>query len=149
MLVDQPPEPDGGISRDTERMFIYVKLRRGGGDWERYIEGQADPMELLDDQGFRFRGRDLIGRDEFAVDDLRVVYTSHRGNVATGGGRNVDGLVSFMFMICPGDKKKRIGVWTGPDPARERPVSEIELDGTVADPEAMRRFLSHFDFCGA
>lgn len=149
MLVDRPPEPDGDVSRETEHLFVYVKLLRGGGDWEAFVAGRADPMELLDDQGFRFDSRGLVGRNEFQLDDARVIHTGQRGRLATGSGRHVDGLVSFMVVICPEDRRKRIGVWAGPDPAPDRPLAQVDLDGTVADPRAIRAFLYHFDLCGS
>ena len=51
MLVDRPPLADGSLAEDTERLFVYVKVIRGGRKWSEYASAEADPMEMLDGQG--------------------------------------------------------------------------------------------------
>lgn len=59
-----------------------------------------------------------------------------------------EGLMTFFSVDCPGDERARMGVWFGPDPDPAKPVTEIELTGTVGDPARIREMLGHFELCG-
>lgn len=64
--------------------------------------------------------------------------------------RNVreESLMTFFSLDCPGDKRARLGVWFAPDPAPGTPNEEVDLQGTIGDPEVIREFVGHFDPCG-
>lgn len=149
MLVDQPPDEDGGVSDSTERMFIYVKIIRGGRKWSDYTEGRADPMEMLDEQGFKLDSGAVIARDEMKIGEMKLYYVAQRGRLQTHDHHDLDGLATVMLLGCPGDKRLRVGIWTGPDREPELPVDEADFGGTPADPEAIRSFMSQFQVCGS
>ena len=148
MLVDQPPDDDGSVAESTERVFIYVKIIRGGREWSDYTEGRADPMEMLDDQGFHLESAETIGSEELMIGDMKLFYVAQRGELQTHDRHSLDGVATVMFMACPGDKRMRLGIWGGPETDPDLPVAEADFSGTAADPEAIRGFVSQFDFCG-
>lgn len=148
MLVDQPPEEDGSVANSTERLFIYVKIIRGSRDWNDYTEGRADPMEMLNDQGFRLESAETINSEELMIGDMKLFYVAQRGKLQTQDRHSLDGVATMMFMACPDDKRMRLGIWSGPENNPNLPVAEADFGGTAADPQAIRRFVSQFDLCG-
>jgi hypothetical protein len=62
-------------------------------------------------------------------------------------GRPSRGLATFLLIECPGDRRQHLGIWFGPDPAPTEPAGAPALQGTNADPAAMKAFLGHFRFC--
>ena len=62
-------------------------------------------------------------------------------------GSRGDSLMNFFSLDCPGDKRARMGVWFAPDPAPERPNAEVDLTGTIGDPEVIRELVGHFELC--
>jgi hypothetical protein len=58
-----------------------------------------------------------------------------------------EGLMTFFSVDCPDDKRAHMGVWFGPDPDPAKPVTEIDLTGTVGDPARLREMLGHFELC--
>jgi hypothetical protein len=57
-------------------------------------------------------------------------------------------LMTFFSFDCPGDNRARLGVWFAPDPAPGKPNAEVDLTGTIGDPEKIREFVRHFAPCG-
>jgi hypothetical protein len=41
----------------------------------------------------------------------------------------------------------RFAMWFGPDPNPDAPSNEVDLTGTVGDPERVLSFIDHFTFC--
>jgi hypothetical protein len=62
-------------------------------------------------------------------------------------GAREESLMTFFSFDCPGDNRARLGVWFAPDPAPGRPNAEVDLAGTIGDPEKIREFVGHFDPC--
>lgn len=58
-----------------------------------------------------------------------------------------ESLMTFFSFDCPGDNRARLGIWFGPDPAPGRPNAEVDLAGTIGDPEKIREFVGHFEPC--
>jgi hypothetical protein len=58
-----------------------------------------------------------------------------------------ESLMTFFSVDCPGDKRARLGIWFAPDPAPGTPNAEVDLAGTIGDPEKIRKFLGHFELC--
>lgn len=147
LLADRPLDDNDQLSHETERMFVYVELIRGDRNWRRYGE-DGDPSRVLADQGIQARRSEEIGRGELSVGDQEIDYVSQRGSV-TVHGHEYQGISTFLFIRCPGSKRMRAGVWSNPDPNEGIPVTEADFSGTNADPEQIRAFVSHFDFCGS
>lgn len=58
-----------------------------------------------------------------------------------------ESLMTFFSFDCPGDNRARLGVWFAPDPAPGQPNAEVDLTGTIGDPERIREFVGHFEPC--
>jgi len=58
-----------------------------------------------------------------------------------------ESLMTFFSFDCPGDNRARLGVWFSPDPAPGQPNAEVDLTGTIGDPERIREFVGHFEPC--
>lgn len=147
LLADTPPGEHQQFSSEAQRVFVYVEMLRGDREWRRYVDG-GDPSDVLREQGVRLRGAEEIGRGELTVGDPPIEYVSQRGVIEIHD-REFDGISTFLFIRCPGSKRMRIGVWTTPDPNEGMAVSEADFSATSADPEQIRAFVSHFDFCGS
>jgi hypothetical protein len=145
ILAEGAEGEQDGLAEDTERAFIYLELIRGDRRWRRYAE-QGDPSDVLAEQGIRMRGAEEIGRGELVIDGQPIDYVSQRGNLDVQD-HEFEGVATFLFIRCPGSKRMRVGIWTHPDPYEELPVEEADYTGTNADPERIREFVSHFDFC--
>jgi hypothetical protein len=149
ILADRMPTEGGDIPSDTDHLFIYFKLIRGGREWSDYVEGKGDPFEMLQDQGFRLQRRESILREELTVGDQQIAFVSERGTFETDDHGEQEGVLTLLFIRCPEDKRLRVAVWTGPDPAPERPVEEVDFTGTHADPEIVHAFMSRFNTCAS
>ena len=58
-----------------------------------------------------------------------------------------ESLMTFFSFDCPGDNRARLGIWFSPDPAPGQPNAEVDLAGTIGDPERIREFVGHFEPC--
>jgi hypothetical protein len=58
-----------------------------------------------------------------------------------------ESLMTFFSFDCPGDNRARLGIWFSPDPAPGQPNAEVDLTGTIGDPERIREFVGHFEPC--
>jgi hypothetical protein len=153
MFTDSPPPPGAKPDQHDsepfkERGFIYVKTRRfGGGDRELrdFLEGKGDEPEWLRGNADLDAG-EVLRRGEVDANGQRIVYTASRGEVKQSG-QHMEGITTMLMIDCPQDRRVRFGIWFGPDPDPGKPAAEIDLAGTHADPEEIRKFASHFRFC--
>ena len=79
----------------------------------------------------------------------KLHFVSSRGAVAMGNDQQQarEGLNTAVLFDCPGEQL-HIGVWTQADPSPDTPVEELDLAGTVADEEQLKRFLAPINPCG-
>jgi len=146
VLFDRPL--DGGrVSPRTERMFLYAYWKRGGPDWDSYLEGNADPGALLAEHGFDLERGRPVARDRFAIGAAEAKRASHLGTLSTGDGQRLGGLVTTLLIDCPEDDRVRMAFWVGPAPDPAQTTAETDLTGSVADRDEIRTFLSRFGFC--
>jgi hypothetical protein len=150
ILTDRPAGEDGDIDDQTEEMFIYVKVIRGGSKWSEFAAGEADVGELLEETGVDLDIDEVIAQSEslLVVGEMEIAYVISRGRVEVHDGQRMDGLTSVLFVRCSGDKKMRLGIWIGPDPDPHSPADEVDYGGTNADPEEIRDFMSNLGLCG-
>jgi hypothetical protein len=156
MFTDDPPpagaKPERGQEAGgfKERGFIYVKARqfgRKGKELEDYVSGKGPMPDWLDAKARMTQGN-VVRRGDVEVNGYKVVYTASRGEV-TREGRTTNGITTMMLFGCPHrDSRIRVGIWFGPDPDPDKPAKELDLAGTNADPEEIRKFAEHFRFCG-
>lgn len=155
MFTDDPPpagsapkkgEEAGGFK---ERGFIYVKARKMGDkskQLEDYVAGRGPAPDWLD---VKTKDKvEIINRGEVEANGYKIVYTASRGEV-THDNRTSDSITTMLLFGCPNrDSRTRVGIWFGPDPDPSKPAKELDLTGTNADPEEIRKFAEHFRFCG-
>ena len=150
VLADRPAEPEDGLAEDTEKVFVYVEVIRGGSSWKDYTEGRADAIDVLKEQNIHMdRRAEEVGRGQLALAGATVDYVSQRGMLNIQNDSEFEGLATFLLILCEGSKKMRMGVWSNADPNLDVPIEEVDYTGTSADPEQIARFLESFDFCGA
>lgn len=156
MFTDDPPpagstpkkgEETGGFK---ERGFIYVKARQMGKkaqELEDYVSGKGPAPDWLDVKA-KVNDTDIIKRGEVQANGMKIAYTASRGDV-DHDGKSTKGITTMMLLGCPTqDRRIRVGIWFGPDPDPSKPPKELDLTGTNADPEEIRKFAEHFRFCG-
>ena len=152
MFGDNPP-PAGATTGDhnegiKERGFMYFKMRIGDEQEMRdYMQGKVAQPSWIKGNAEVDTG-EVIRRGEVDAAGQKVLYTASRGEV-TANEKRMDGITTMIMIDCPEDKRTRFGLWFGPDPAPTDPVDKLQIAGTNADPEEIRKFASHFRFCGA
>jgi hypothetical protein len=150
VLADRPGTPDHGLADDTEKLFVYVEVIRGSDKWQDYAEGDADPTEVVAEQGiYMERGSEEVARGQIALGGATIDYVSQRGTLNMQNDNRFDGLATFLLFRCEGSKKMRMGVWSVADPLIDVPLEEADYTGTCADPARIEAFLVSFDLCGA
>lgn len=155
LIGDNPPRPgakpkDRGNDRFKERGFIYIKLRRfgnSGREMRDYLEGKGKQPEWMKGNT-EVDTSEVLKRGEVEANGQRILFSANRGEVSQGG-RSVDGIATIMLIDCPRKDRIHFGIWFGPDPEPEAPADRVDLTGTNADPEEIRKFAAHFRFCPA
>jgi hypothetical protein len=132
--------------RAPERgLFLYLESR---GSRTPAEPGDERFERLLDVRGLRLDPGEPLAGGELAIGAQVLDYRASRGRLwhPPEGEREV--LLALVDIGCrPLEEVARLGVWIGADPAPDRPLEELDLSGTPADPEALRAFLSAFRFC--
>ncbi len=85
--------------------------------------------------------------EEIPEEDPAMAQGTAEAEPEPEDGPRGESLMTFFSLDCPGDKRAHMGVWFAPDPAPDRPNEEVELAGTIGDPEVIREFLGHFELC--
>jgi hypothetical protein len=150
MLSDRPFEP---TSKDKsppfeEKGLIYVKSIRGNNEQKLrdFIDGKADPAELLGQGNIRIGKLEPIARGEVEGAGGILHWASNRGTMQAHG-KNIDGLVSLVYVECKGDSRFRLAVWFGPDPNKDVEIAKADYAGTAASEGQIQAFMSQFSLC--
>lgn len=93
------------------------------------------------------QAEDIPAEDVPETTDLDTGAAEQETDKKTERGPRSDSLLTFFSVDCPGDKRARMGVWFAPDPAPDQPNAEVDLTGTIGDPEVIREFVGHFELC--
>ena len=150
MLSDRPFDPnEKDHTTSKEKGLIYVKSIRGQNEKKvrDFIDGKADPSELLGQGNIRLGKLKPIGRGSFEGAGGTLHWVSNQGDLQAHGN-NIDGLVSLVYVECPGDSKFRLAIWYGPDPNAGKESAPPSYAGTMADADEIRTFMSQFSLCG-
>lgn len=151
MLTDREPDADGSLRRFGEHGFLYFKTLSTGSQEQElrdFFAGEVDDAQMLDQTRIRINSRELIDRGVIEETGRTLRYVSYRGEVRMGDRSDFgEGLNSIVMFECPQAERVRMGIWFGPDPAPDTPADELDATGTVADPQEIERFMSHFDVC--
>lgn len=121
--------------------------------WIRRSQAQMDEDQVAHRGTVEAGGRTIVyavargsGRD--TQPETPAEGTPPEGARREGVSPEQEGLMTFFSVDCPDDERAHMGVWFGPDPDPAKPVTEIELTGTVGDPARLREMLGHFELCG-
>jgi hypothetical protein len=154
-MLSDVPIPEGEDPDHTgfeERGFFYFKMLSSSKqrrELDDFFEGRIDDTEFLRQSSIDLKRGEVIARGDLSLPGAAGArYIAQRGSIAWGTrGSRGDGLTSTILVECPGDSRMRLAMWFGPDPDPEAEALEANLGGSVADPEALTTFLSHFQFC--
>lgn len=150
VLSDLPPDESGHPQEFGEHGFVYVSYATFGQNQREirdFFEGKRDDFDELGRHRIDLELRERISNGNIAGDEYDVLWVSHRGTIDTDDARrSKEGLIALLLFDC-GDSRNRFGVWLGPDPEPSAAPADLELSGTVSDPEAIERFLSPIHPC--
>lgn len=151
VLGTNEPDDHGQLNELGERGFVYMKLKLSMPEKEQelrdFLEGKTEKSpDIVLQSNIRMDTQEVIKRGEMELDGSSVIYSAYRGDidVENKSGR---GLAAMAMIQCPDDHRIRLGIWFGPDPTEGESLEEADLTGTPADEQALKGFLSHFDFC--
>lgn len=130
------------------RGFLYFKVRAFG--------GQPEEVEENAELDFEFDPERRLADGEVEVGGAVVGWVARIGvaDLAEGPARAIS---TDLSISCLSDPYVRRGIWFEKAPealtgeGAAEPSGEEEaaaLEGTPADPEAIREFLDHFELCG-
>ncbi len=151
IFSDRPPEPGEQENHSLgDRGFIFLSMHGWMADKEElasFLEGKAKRPGWLGRSGANTDIGEVLGRGKIEVEGRELLYMATRGDVNMQGSSR-EGLVTWLTVDCPADRRARLGLWFNPDPAPGKPLQGAALAGTAADPQAIREFARHFRFCG-
>lgn len=149
MLSDRDPAPgekvDGPDDAFRERGFVLMKTRADADErreLDRLFAGERAETDFFARTDLRFEGEERLGRGAVEVPPARIEYLVDRGRMELGGVAREE-LLARLLIRCPQDDRLRVALWF--EPAPTGPAGG-PANGP-ADPEAIRRFLAHFDLC--
>jgi hypothetical protein len=150
VLSDLPPDETGRPAEFGERGFIYVSYPAFGQDQREirdFFEGTRDDLDELGRHRIDLDLDERISNGKISREADDVLWVSYRGTIDTDdAGRSKEGLMALLLIDC-GGSRQRFGVWLGPDPDPEAAAADLDVSGTVSDPEAIERFLSPIHPC--
>lgn len=149
MLSDREPGPDEEVSGPADAFgrsgFVYLVARSSDArarEVEAYFDGESERSEFFEDIDERFEGEKVVGRGHLRAGGAEVRYVVELGRM-TLREDELATVLARLLVVCPEPTRLRVAMWFEPAPAPGEP-----LDGTPADPAALRSFLDHFRLCG-
>lgn len=112
-------------------------------DLEDMLRGKRTSEGVKTDIDLEFEVDEELSRGSFELGDQELSYVGYRGELELDDG-DVEGIYSQVLVDCPRSDRTRAFIWF------QRADSDAESnghDGTPADEETLRRFMSHFDVC--
>ena len=149
-LGDRPAAPGETHPDIEDHGFMFMKMRLGKIPTDpearrRMLYGVNGKPAWEQSSGLHVESREPLGEGEVTAGGAHVVYRAMRGDVNMNG-RTHRGITGILMIECP-DRRIRIGLWFGPDPAPGEPTATLDKTGTPADPRATTAFLDHFQLC--
>ncbi len=150
VLSDLAPDASGSPPEFGKHGFVYLSYPAFGQEPREirdFFEGRRGDFEELGRHRIDLDLRERIANGKLSREDGDVLWVSHRGTIATDeAGKSREGLLTLLLLDC-GDSRNRFGIWLGPDPNPEAAAADLARTGTVADPDAIERFLSPIHPC--
>lgn len=150
VLTDRPPDESGRPTSLGTKGFTFMSFPAiGAGDEELYdfFEGRTETTDSLRRERFNVELRERLAHGRLERADDSVLWVGHRGVVQSDHVDSPpDGLVSLALFEC-GDDRRRIGIWTGPDPTPESSPNDVDRVGTVTDEAEIERLLAPLSPC--
>jgi len=151
VLGTNEPDAHGQLDELGERGFVYMKLKLSMPEKEQelrdFLEGRSEKKpDIMLQSNIRLDADEVVERGEMELDDSSAIYTIYRGDINVEN-KTGEGLAAMTMIECPEDQRIRLGIWFGPDPSKGEAIEEADLTGTPGDKQAIKGFLSHFDFC--
>ena len=150
VLSDLPPDETGRPPEFGDHGFIYVSypaLGRNRPEIRDFFEGKRDDLDELGRHRLDLDLDERIANGKISREDDDILWVSYRGTIETDdAGRSKEGLMALLLIDCD-DSRNRFGVWLGPDPEPKAAAADLDVTGTVADPEVIERFLSPIHPC--
>ena len=110
------------------------------------FEGKSDDPGILQRNHINIHARAVVRRGVIEQSGHSLLYLTQRGEVGLSEHHG-ERLHSLILVDCPEDRRLRIGIWFGPDPATATDHASVDYTGTPADPAAIKAFMSHFRLC--
>lgn len=152
MITDREPDDDGDLNRFGRHGFVYFDTPGMGERSQRlrdYLAGEGDEPEFFSDNPIRLNAREFIARGAIEETGRTLRWVTYRGEVGGSMQRDYDeGLGAMVMFDCQNSDRVRMGIWFGPDPSPETPADQADFTGSVADPDAIQRFVQPFRVCG-
>jgi hypothetical protein len=149
LITDQVPDAQGHVRGAARLGLMYVnvlsqpELQK---DLRDFFEGRKAEAEILKQQGIRIDSRQVLRRGAVEVNGQRLTYVAQRGDIDMKGSR-LSGLTTLFLVDCPADRRMRLGIWFGRDPAPDESPETADFTGTPADESALRTLVGHFRLC--
>lgn len=151
LFSDRPPDPKGHEEHGMgERGLVFLSMHGWMADEEEltlFLQGKVKRPGWLGQSGADSDIGEVLARGRVEAGGRELLYMATRGDVNLQGSSK-EGLVTWLTVDCPSDRRARLGLWFSPDPAPGQPLQRADLAGTAADPQAIRAFAGHFRFCG-
>lgn len=146
IMVDSEPLADGGFNPGLgpgHHVFVYRHVMSN--DNNKYARDflmgkEVDPSMLMN-TGIYADPDMQLKRGALTIDGRKLYYVSQRGPLD-----GEPGLLTTVLFDCGGTSLS-IGTWGQLDPGPQKPKDELELAGTVADEEALARFIKPMNPC--
>lgn len=151
VLGTNEPDAHGQLDELGERGFVYMKLKLSMPEKEQelrdFLEGTSEKKpDIMLQSNIRLDADEVVERGEMELDGSSAIYSIYRGDINVEN-KTGEGLAAMAMIQCPEDRRIRLGIWFGPDPSKDEAIEEADLTGTPGDKQAIKDFLSHFDFC--
>lgn len=140
---------DGGVEVG-DRIFTYYRAIANGENerTKAFLRSGEGDLGTLRNSGVNIEKDDIVKRGNLTVDGRKLYYVAYRGLFGVGNQQGAEnGLNVALLFDCPGEQL-HAGVWAMRDPTPQKPVSELDLTGTVADEAALAAFARPMNPCG-